>query len=117
MTELDDQHEEMRGRRGWRKSGGASVQIRDSRVTQVLSWFWAALGTAFVGGIYWGASSINTLNESVVKILAQNEAVFRRLDRVESVDDRQDMELGEQARDIGELRGKNLRGGPPVGRR
>ena len=118
MSDLDDQQDEVRSGKG-RQSGGAYIRMADPRVSKVLSWFWTALGTAFVAGVYWVGSSINTLNSSVVRILAQNEAVLARLDRNDSYDDRQEEHINSMDKRlvvVESVTGVQLRGGPRRGR-
>lgn len=60
--------------------GGASVVIRDPRLTAAINWVWATLGAvAIIVGI-WGVKSINELNSTMTRVVTQNESIVRVLD-------------------------------------
>lgn len=102
--------------------GGASINTgdrKDPRVSSVLAWFWSALGTAFVGGVYWVASSITGLNSSVNKIADQNVMFLERMKSNEDKDERQEDHIN--AMDlrlvvVEQVTGVQLRGGPRSGK-
>jgi hypothetical protein len=80
MSDIDDQHEDVRSGRGKRESGGASMRdTRDPRLSQLLSWVWTALGglALLIGvGMYNKLSNMNdTLLVAVSKLEAQGSQI------------------------------------------
>ena len=84
----------------------------DPRVSGLIKWLWTALGTAFVGGVYWVGTSINDLNTSVVRIIAQNDSMLAQINRNDTRDDRQDEAIVEIRGDVREIQGRTFRGVP-----
>jgi hypothetical protein len=116
MSELDDQNEDVRSGKG-RKSGGASVSIRDSRMSALVGIGLAITPIAVVGIGAWIANSIGNLNNTVTRLVVQNEAIIRRQDQNDAHDDRQDARMdaadertNQNSRDIAALGGPNYRG-------
>lgn len=116
MTDLDEQSEEIRRGRG-DHSSGASVSVRDSRMSGLVSIGLAVTPIAVVGIGAWIANSISTLNATVTRLVVQNEAIMRRLDEGDRRDDRQDTHIeatdarvSQTERDIASMGGPNYRG-------
>lgn len=57
-------------------AAGASVTVQDPRVSQVQNWILAAVGGGIVLALAWGANSINRLNETMARVVTQNEAIM-----------------------------------------
>jgi hypothetical protein len=91
---------------------GATVVMHDPRVSKAIVWLCGILGTGFISSLVWVGSSINELNTTVSRLVTQNESVFQRLDRNEMKDERQDIDIRDIEREVSELNGKQLRGGP-----
>jgi hypothetical protein len=62
---------------------GAQITMADPRVTSIQTWLLATIGAAIVGGIGWGVKSINDLNITLARVVAQNENRDDRIGRVE----------------------------------
>lgn len=62
---------------------GARITMADPRVTSIQTWLLATIGVALVGGIGWGVKSINDLNQTVTRVVTQNEYRDDRIGRVE----------------------------------
>lgn len=105
MSELDDQSEEVRGGKRGSTTGGARIDIRDSRVSTLLNWFWGAIGTGAVAGVWLVGSNLYQLNLSVNSMIANNAAMASQLrdheERLRAVE-----------RSTQSLEGRTLRGGP-----
>lgn len=73
-------------------NSGARITMADPRVTSIQTWLLATIGVSLVGGIGWGVKSINDLNQTVTRVVTQNEYRDDRMGRiekhVESVDNR-----------------------------
>lgn len=63
---------------------GAQITMADPRVTSIQTWLLATIGVSIVGGIGWGVKSINDLNQTVTRVVTQNEYRDDRIGRVES---------------------------------
>lgn len=73
------------------ESGGASVTLKDTRVSKALAWFWGIVGTCIAGGVWLAANNLYQLNLTVQRIadnnamvasqLADHEARVRQLER------------------------------------
>lgn len=62
---------------------GARITMADPRVTSIQTWLMATIGVSLVGGIGWGVKSINDLNQTVTRVVTQNEFRDDRIGRVE----------------------------------
>lgn len=62
---------------------GAHITMSDPRVTSIQTWLLATIGVSLVGGIGWGVKSINDLNQTVTRVVTQNEYRDDRIGRVE----------------------------------
>jgi hypothetical protein len=62
---------------------GAQITMADPRVTSIQTWLMATIGLSLVGGIGWGVKSINDLNQTVTRVVTQNEYRDDRIGRVE----------------------------------
>lgn len=82
MSDIDES-EDVRDR-GMRHTGGASISSLDPRVSRGIGFGLGVLGLALVGAAGWIATSINSLNITMARVLVQNEAFFRQLERHES---------------------------------
>lgn len=71
---------------------GGSITISDPRVTSVQTWLIGAVGLAVIGVGSWGIQSINELNQTMARVVTQNEATSRVLEaharQIERHDDR-----------------------------
>ena len=63
---------------------GARITMADPRVTSIQTWLLATIGVAIVGGIGWGVKSINDLNQTVTRVVTQNEFRDDRMNRIEN---------------------------------
>lgn len=57
-------------------SGGASVTVQDPRVSSMTRWVATLLGGAALAVMLWVAQSINRLNETMSRVVTQNEAIL-----------------------------------------
>lgn len=109
-SDIDGQIEESR-KRGNRTSS-ASVSSHDPRVSTGIAWIMGILGTIAVLTGAWVATSINTLNVNVARLVEKLEAKESRDSlqdaRISKAEDRVEDLTG----DVRTLEGKNLRGGP-----
>ena len=112
MTDIDEQHEELRDGKRRTVSGGGSIEGYDPRVSRGLSIFMGSLGVVAVAVVGWVAVSINELNVNVAKLVV-------RLDAKESRDDTQDARVSrlqdkveDLTGDVRTIQGRNLRGHP-----
>lgn len=62
---------------------GAQITMADPRVTSIQTWLLATIGVSLVGGVGWGVKSINDLNQTVTRVVTQNEYRDDRIGRVE----------------------------------
>lgn len=58
---------------------GARITMTDPRVTSVQTWVLSSIGIAFIGLGGWLISSVNTLNETMMRVVTQNEYRDRQL--------------------------------------
>jgi hypothetical protein len=96
---------------------GASITQNkqyDPRISKAINWILGGIGTGIIAIGVWIASSITDLNNTVTRLVTQNESVFARLDVNERVDIRQDVQLGELTRDVAVIEGRVLRGQHPL---
>ncbi len=117
MTDIDEQSEALLTSKGRRESGGASLSIRDSRMSALVGIGLAVTPIAVVGIGAWIANSIGNLNTTVTRLVVQNEAIIKRLDQNDAHDARQDNRmdfqderLNQTEKDIVSLGGPNYRG-------
>ena len=115
MNDIDDQHEEIRGK-GY---GGASIRqgFRDARFSKLLGWVWATLGILALWAVQHASEKLSTLSDDVASIRAtlqvrdekdrQMNAHFEATDhRVDKLEDRVEY----QGNKIYQLEGRQLRG-------
>jgi len=99
MTDLDEQHEQLKGR------GGASVIISGAKFGARLErGFWALLGMAVVAGSFTVANNLYNLNMNVGKLVDNNVAVSAQLSDHE-------IRLRAVEKDVSAIEGKVFRGG------
>lgn len=102
MSDLDEQSEEVRGR-GRRASGGASIVVKDPRVTSLLDWAQPIVTGAVLAGIIYFANQVGSLRDAVIDTNKQMALALQ-----------QNTRLTEDVRDhegrIRVLEGHNLRG-------
>jgi hypothetical protein len=71
---------------------GARITMQDPRVTSMQTWLMTSIGGALVVLAGWGIKSINDLNQTMTRVVTQNEYrdqwVGRIENHVESVDSR-----------------------------
>lgn len=71
---------------------GARITMVDPRVTSVQTWILSTIGISIVGLAGWGIKSINDLNQTMTRVVTQNEYRddhVRRIDQhLEAVDTR-----------------------------
>lgn len=64
-------------------SRGASINVSDPRVTSIQTWLLSSIGLALIGLGSWGIKSINELNQTMTRVVTQNEFRDRQVDRIE----------------------------------
>jgi hypothetical protein len=57
-------------------SGGASVTVQDPRVSSMTRWMATLFGSLALAVMLWVANSINRLNETMSRVVTQNEAIM-----------------------------------------
>jgi hypothetical protein len=57
-------------------SGGASVTVQDPRVSSMTRWIATVMGGVALLVMGWVANSINRLNETMSRVVTQNEAIM-----------------------------------------
>lgn len=62
---------------------GASITLTDPRVTSVQTWFLTTIGLTLVGLGGWGIKSINELNQTMTRVVTQNEYRDAQVSRIE----------------------------------
>ncbi len=62
---------------------GARITMVDPRVTSVQTWILGTIGVAVVGLAGWGIQSINNLNNTMTRVLTQNEYRDDHVNRIE----------------------------------
>lgn len=74
------------------EGGGASVTIQDPRVSILTRWLMTLLGGLALAVMIWVAASINRLNETMSRVVTQNEAIMHTLgdhgDRIKDLERR-----------------------------
>lgn len=91
---------------------GATITLKDPRVSRVINWIWAALGAGFLWTASRATSYISEMSINVAKMTVQIEGLNRRLDVKDARDDKQDASISDLQQDVSVLEGRNLRGGP-----
>lgn len=106
-SEIDEQIEDGKPRR---ESGGASIYMRDGRVSRALGWFWGIVGTGLVGSVLLAANNLYELNLTVARGVA-NDAL------AESRYQDQEGRIRQLERDVNSIQGRIFRGprGEPDG--
>lgn len=82
--------------------GGASIQMKDRRMSSLINWLWLALGGVAVSGIYWVATSITHLDVTLEKALV-------RMDYEDKRTDLNTASITQLQKDVAELQGKVYR--------
>lgn len=62
---------------------GASITMVDPRVTSVQTWILSTIGISIVGLAGWGIKSINDLNQTMTRVVTQNEYRDDHVKRIE----------------------------------
>jgi hypothetical protein len=115
MTDETQIDEQIEGRKRGHSSS-ASVTSHDPRFSRLLSWFMGALGVGALGVGGWVATSINQLNASVTRLVAQGEAKDYRDQTQDARISRAEDRIEDLRSDVSTLEGKNLRGEARRGR-
>lgn len=63
---------------------GAKLTMVDPRVTSVQTWILSTIGVSIVGLAAWGIKSINDLNQTMIRVLTENEYRDERMKRLET---------------------------------
>lgn len=106
--QIEREREKVYGAKRGEHDTGASIQMKDRRVSSFVQWIFGALGMAAVSGIYWVGSSINSLNSNLERALVRMDYSEKRQDLTEA-------ELRQLQKDVAELQGKVYRNGSMVG--
>lgn len=85
--------------------GGASIRMKDSRVSKALGWFWGIVGTGIAGSILIAANNLYQLNLTVAR--GQDSDLVRDT-RIEDHEAR----LRQVERDVNTIEGRVFRGVP-----
>ena len=64
-------------------NNGAKITMVDPRVTSVQTWILSTIGVAIVGLAGWGIKSINDLNQTMTRVVTQNEYRDDHVKRIE----------------------------------
>lgn len=64
-------------------SRGARISMADPRVTSTQNWILATIGLTLVSLAGWGVKSINDLNQTMTRVLTQNEYRDDHVNRIE----------------------------------
>jgi hypothetical protein len=101
-----------------KREGGASMTVRDTRMSALVGIGLAITPIAVVGIGAWIANSIGNLNQTVTRLIVQQEVILKRLDNNDDHDDRQDVRMNYQderitqtEKDMVAIGGPNYRGG------
>lgn len=86
-------------------TGGARIEMRDSRMSALAGIGLAITPIAVVAIGAWIANSISNLNTTVTRLVVQQEVILKRLDQNDSRDDRQDVRNDQQDDKLTRLRG------------
>lgn len=65
-------------------TNGARITMADPRVTGAQTWILATIGLTLVGVGTWGIKSINELNQTMTRVVTQNEYRDRQVARIEA---------------------------------
>ncbi len=106
---LDEQAEEVRGK-GRREDGGASIVYRDSRVSKLIDWVWAALGSGVIASVIYVGSQLGGLRDAVADTNLQ--VALSRQQTTAILEELQDHEsrIRQTERELSTIQGRNLRG-------
>lgn len=100
-----------RQRAAMANGGGASVEMKDGRVTRGIEWALALVGSLIALALAWVANNINDLNTTVARMSSQSEAVVARIQVNDSHDDKQDDRINGLERSVSVIEGRTFRGG------
>lgn len=106
MSDLDEQAEEVRGR-GKRDSGGASMVVRDERLTRLLDFAQPIVTGGVLAGIIYFANQVGSLRDAVVDTNKQMALALQQNSRL--IEDVRDHEIR-----LRTLEGRNLRGSKEI---
>jgi hypothetical protein len=81
-------------------STGARITMVDPRVTGAQTWILATIGLTLIGVGTWGIRSISELNQTMTRVVTQNEYRDKQIARIEKIDDDQDDRAGRVERHI-----------------
>lgn len=62
---------------------GAKITMVDPRVTSTQTWILSTIGVSIVGLAAWGIKSINDLNQTMTRVVTQNEYRDDHVKRIE----------------------------------
>lgn len=63
---------------------GAKIQMLDPRVTSVQTWILTTVGMCIVGTLGMLINSVNNLNQSMTRVVTQNEFRDEKVNRIEN---------------------------------
>lgn len=107
MSDIDEQAEEIRKGRG---SGGAHMEVRDSRVTSFINWVWATLGAVgiIIGlGVY---TKLSDMNDTLILAVSKIETQGDQIKDLRAEVSKQRDEIGALRAQVNMIEGKTLRG-------
>ncbi len=113
MSSIDDNTSDLaeqqidRQRRAMAGGGGASVEIRDGRVSKAIAWVLITIGGLLVTVLGFCANNLWQLNLTMRDVLNDNKTTVATLSDHE-------LRIRSAERSINTLEGRNLRGGPEV---
>ena len=94
---------QLREQRRAMASGGASVTMKDSRVSRALGWFWGLVGAGIAGSILIAANNLYQLNLTVARGQDSDKARDERLNDHET-------RLRNVEREVNTIEGRVFRG-------
>jgi hypothetical protein len=97
-------------------SRGASIVIKDPRMSKLLAWFYGSLGMACVTGSWIAANNLYQINLTLAADAIVKQEMARQLAEQRALNERQDEHINAVDRRVYTLEGRNLRGGPTRGR-
>lgn len=107
--DIDEQAEQVRGR-GRGEDGGASIRIRDPRVTGLINWVWATLGGVglLIGiGVY---NKLSEMNDTLIRAVAKIDTQGTQISDLRTEVGKQRDELSALRAQVYTLEGRTLRG-------